>query len=67
MMNKKRNIIITVSVIVLIFIGILVYLGINYTADENALTVIEKKWITNNLNNVVDVNVYNDNISIYKI
>lgn len=63
-MNKKRNIIITAFVIVLIFIGILVYLGINYTADENALTVIEKKWITNNLNNVVDVNVYND-IPVY--
>ena len=63
-MNKKRNIIITAFVIVLIFVGILVYLGINYTADENALTVIEKKWITNNLNNVVDVNVYND-IPVY--
>ena len=63
-MNKKRNIIITGSVIILIFIGILICLGINYTTDENALSVVEKKWITNNLNNVVDVNVYND-IPVY--
>lgn len=64
MNNKKRNTIITIVVIVIIFLGIGVYFGLNYTSDENALTVVEKKWITNNLNSVVDVNVYND-IPVY--
>ena len=58
--NKKRNTIITLVILGLIFLGGIIYFVLNYTSDENSLTVVEKKWITDNANNVVDVNVYND-------
>ena len=62
--NKKRNIIITIVVVALILVGGLVYFILNYTSDKNSLTVVEKKWLTDNVNNIVDVNVYND-IPVY--
>lgn len=64
MQNKKNNRIIMGIVIALIIIGGGVYFILNYTDDDNSLSVIEKKWITNNVNTIVDVNVYND-IPIY--
>lgn len=62
--NKKRNTIITIVILILIFLGGAVYFILNYTTDKNSLTVVEKKWITDNVNNIVDVNVYND-IPVY--
>ena len=62
--NKKRNTIITIVILVLLFLGAGIYFILNYAKDENSLTVVEKKWITDNVNNVVDVNVYND-IPVY--
>jgi len=64
MNNKKRNTIITIVILGLIFLSGAIYFILNYTPNENSLTVIEKKWITDNINNVVDVNVYND-IPVY--
>ena len=55
--KKKRNTVITIIVILLMFIGSAIYLFLNYTHDENSLTVLEKKWITDNINKIVDVNV----------
>lgn len=62
--NKKRNTIITIIILILILLGCTIYFGLNYSADENSLTVVEKKWITDNINKIVDVNVYND-IPVY--
>lgn len=62
--NKKRNTIITIIILILIFIGSAIYFILNYTKDDTSLTVVEKKWITDNINNIVDVNVYND-IPVY--
>lgn len=64
MNNKKRNTIITIIIIAIIFIASTTYFILNYTTDENSLTIEEKKWITDNINNIVDVNVYND-IPVY--
>lgn len=64
MKNKKRNTIITVIVIALIILGSTAYLFLNYSPDEESLTILEKKWITDNANKIVDVNVYND-IPVY--
>ena len=64
MNNKKRNTIITIIILILIFLSGAIYFFLNYTTDENSLTVVEKKWITDNVNKVVDVNVYND-IPVY--
>lgn len=62
--NKKRNTIITIIIIAFVFICCGIYFFLHYTADENSLTVVEKKWLTDNINKVIDVNVYND-IPVY--
>lgn len=60
MRNKSRNIIITVIIIVLLLIVGVAFFFINYSKDDNTLSVVEKKWITDNINNVVDIDVFND-------
>ena len=62
--NKKRNTIITIIILILIFLSGAIYFILNYSVDKNSLTVVEKKWVTDNINNIVDVNVYND-IPVY--
>ena len=64
MEKKKRNTIITIIVIVLIIIVGGVVFFLNYSHNDSSLTILEKKWITNNTNKVVDINIYND-IPIY--
>ena len=64
MNNKKRNTIITIVILCLMFISFGLYLLLNYSKDETSLSVVEKKWITDNANNIIDVNVYND-IPVY--
>lgn len=60
MTNKKKNTIITFVIVGLILIvGIIIFL-LNYQSDDKSLTILEKKWVTDNTNKIVDVNVYND-------
>ena len=59
MKNKKKNVIIaiiTLIVILIMIFGICIYFGVNYSADENSLTIVEKKWLTDNSNNIVSCN-----------
>ncbi len=59
-MNKKRNTIITLIIILFILLtGATAYI-LNYSKDDSSLTVLEKKWITDNINKMVDIYVYND-------
>ena len=64
MKNKKRNLIITIVLLVIIFVigGVVFFL--NYSSDDNSLTLLEKKWVTDNSNKIVDVDIYN-NMPIY--
>ena len=64
MKNKKRNTIITIIVIILILIGGSIFFLFNYGKTDSTLSVVEKKWITTNANNVVDIDVFND-IPVY--
>ena len=64
MKNKKINIIITISVIVLILLLGGIFFGLNYSRDDSSLSVIEKKWITDNENKIVDIDVFN-NVPVY--
>ena len=64
MENKKRNTIITIIILTIIIIVSTVVLILNYSHNNSSLTILEKKWITNNTNKVVDINIYND-IPIY--
>lgn len=64
MNNKKRNTIITVVILVFILLSGFIYFLLNFSSKENSLTVIEKKWLTDNANKMVDIDIYND-IPVY--
>lgn len=64
MQNKKNNRIIMGIIILVIVLAVVIYYVFNYTKDDNSLSIVEKKWITDNVNKIVDINVYND-IPIY--
>ena len=59
-MNKKRNTIITIIIITCIFLAGVIFYLLTFSKDESSLTVLEKKWISDNLNKVIDIDVYND-------
>ncbi len=64
MNNKKRNLIITIIIVAAIIItGIVIFL-LNFSSNENDLTILEKKWITDNTNKIIDIDIYN-NMPIY--
>jgi len=62
--NNKLNKIIILSIITLILTVSLVIFILNYTKDSSSFSILEKNWINNNANNVIDVSVYND-VPIY--
>ena len=64
MNNKKRNTIITVVIVGLILLGGFGWFLFRDGLTTEGLSVLEKKWISDHKNNVVDVMVYND-IPIY--
>lgn len=62
---KKRNnkIIILTSATVIFVVSLLIFI-LNYSKDETSYSLLEKKWLNDNENNVIDVSVYND-VSIF--
>ena len=60
MKNKKRNAIITCIVIGLILLGSFTVFLLNNSLVDNGLSVLEKKWINDRVNQVLDIRVYND-------
>lgn len=62
--NSRINKIIILSIIGLIFSISLIIFILNYTKDSSSFSILEKNWINNNSNNIIDVSVYND-IPIY--
>ena len=64
MKNKKRNTIVTFVIVGIILIGAVVYYFLNHGIVERGLSVIEKKWVSDHANQVVDISIYND-IPIY--
>lgn len=63
-MKKKTNKIIILSLTAVIFIVALLIFVLNYSKDDASLSLLEKKWLSDNQNNVIDVSVYND-VSIF--
>ena len=64
MKNKKANKIITISVIVVLVVVAVLVFALNTSIGNSGLTILEKQWINDNANKVVDVTVFND-IPIY--
>jgi len=63
-MKKKNNkIIVITSAAVIFFVALLIFI-LNYSKDATSYTLLEKKWLNDNKNNVIDVSVYND-VSIF--
>ena len=62
--NNKTNKFIILAIIALIMTISIVVFILNYTKDSSSLSIIEKTWINNNANNIIDVSVYND-VPIY--
>ena len=60
MENKKRNTIITCIIVGLIVIIGTLYFLLNNSVVDSGLSVLEKKWLTDHINQVIDVRVYND-------
>lgn len=60
MKNKKRNMLITIGIIICLLVAGIVFFLLNYATDDKALSVVEKKWLTDNTNKVVDIAVFND-------
>ena len=58
MMKKKLIIIIPIVIALLVFVGL--YTFLNYTDDKTNLTVLEKRWITNNSGTKYDLEIVND-------
>lgn len=63
MKNKTNKIIILTIIGVVLLISIIIFI-LNYSKDESSFSLIEKKWIKDNTNNIIDVSIYND-IPVY--
>ena len=63
MKNKTNRLIIITIIGIVLIISVIIFI-LNYSKDESSFSIIEKKWIKDNTNNVIDVSIYND-IPIY--
>lgn len=57
--NKKISIPIIVLIAILFIIGIVMFV-MNFSYDKYSFSVVEKQWIENNKNNLIDIQVLND-------
>ena len=60
MKNKKRNTIVTCVIVGVILLAGFIFYFLNHSVIDNGLSVLEKKWISDHANKVVDIQVYND-------
>ena len=61
--NKINKIIIITIIGVILLIACLIFI-LNYSKDDSSFSIIEKKWLKDNANNIIDVSIYND-IPVY--
>lgn len=55
--NNKTIILIIIGVFFVVLFGIFI---LNYSKDDASFSILEKKWISDNTSNIIDVSVYND-------
>lgn len=63
MKRKNNKLIILISATIIFVVALLIFI-LNYSKDETSFSLLEKKWLNDNENNVIDVSVYND-VSIF--
>ena len=59
-MSKKGKILISIISIITVGLIIGVYAFLNKQDENTTLTILEKQWIENNKNNVIDLSIVND-------
>lgn len=59
MKNKTNKIIVLTVIGVILLISILIFI-LNYSKDDSSFSLLEKKWLKDNSNNIIDVSIYND-------
>ena len=60
MKDKKKNTIITCIIVgIVLLIGVVTFI-FNHSVTSNGLSIIEKKWINDHVNQVIDIYTYND-------
>ena len=55
--NNKTIILIVIGIFFIVLFGIFI---LNYSKDDASFSILEKKWISDNTSNIIDVSVYND-------
>ena len=55
--NNKTIVLIVIGIIFIVLFGIFI---LNYSKDDASFSILEKKWISDNTSNIIDVSVYND-------
>jgi len=64
MKNKKTNkIIVLVAIGIIVLVSLLIFI-LNYSKDDSSFSILEKKWLNDNKDKVIDVSIYND-VPIY--
>lgn len=63
-MKKRNNRLIVLTLIGIIFIVLFGIFILNYSKDDYSFSILEKKWINDKKNNIIDVSIYND-VPIY--
>ena len=60
MKKSKANRTLILTIIGVILIVVLLIFILNYSKDDSTFSLLEKKWLKDNENNVIDVSIYND-------
>ena len=63
-MKKNVGKIVTIVIICIAVIVALSFFVLNYSGNDNDLSLTEKKWVSDHANSVIDVSVFND-IPVY--
>lgn len=59
-MKKKKSLIIIIGLFIALLLSIIIYYYFNKADSNTTLTIIEKQWIDNNKNKVIDFGIAND-------
>jgi len=59
-MKNKKGIIIGIILVLIITVGVGIFLFFNKEDKNTTLTIVDKQWIQNNKNNLIDIEITND-------
>lgn len=57
--NKSNKVIVLLTVGVILIVSFLIFI-LNYSKDDSSLSILEKKWVNDNKNKIIDISVFND-------